>query len=294
MKSEDGWLLAGLAFLAALAWGKRSSAAPAPSPGGGAAPEPGHAPPDGGAAPRPEEGDEMTGPRSVYERFRDIFDRYPGPMPIGALAWIAWSESRGEERAAARGNIPASGVEPRNAFVEGGILQERIAKSEDDYPHKFDFHPLTAEGAIYGRQKATDYERRGLNTILTAGGYPKIEVGTVPDAVVAFSLPHSIGTGAFRRVLALAGPAAGRTLSQALKAWSDSSTADANDPAYGSQTGVKVRARVVKALGLPRKADAVVPLPARLAPMAERGSLVPPVPVGLYATVKALVPAAGR
>lgn len=285
MKKGDGWLWAALAVIGALAYSRRASAAPTgPAvslpPGGGGTAEP----------PREPEGGPMTSAADVFNRYRDLFMRYPGPMPIGVLAQIAWSESRGDPNAAARGNIPSTWVEPRRPFVEGGILQEAIDKSGDDYPTRYDFNPLSPEGAIYGRQKSIDYERRGLNTILSAGGYPKIETGSVPDAVIAMTLPHSIGAGAFRKVLSLAGPSRGRGLGVALAEWTNTPESNTTHPEYGSQTGVKVRQRVVKALGLPRAGGRVHPLPARLAPVAERSETVPACPAGLYERVKAMVP----
>lgn len=279
-----------LGLLGLLGYSRRASAAPT-RPAESLPPERGRAaePPRETTSTTPE-AERMTSAADVLNRYRDIFLRYPGPMPIGVLAQIAWSESRGDPNAAARGNIPSTWVEPRHPFVEGGILQEAIDKSEDDYPHRYDANPLSPEGAVYVRQKSIDYERRGLNTILSAGGYPKIESGSVPDAVIAMALPHSIGTRAFRKVLSLAGPSNGRGLGVALAEWTNTPGSNTTHPEYGSQTGVKVRSRVVKALQLPRAGDRIHPLPSRLATVAERGENVPACPAGLYERVKAMVP----
>lgn len=271
---------------------RRASAAPSPRntlPRGA----------DGSAETRREPATTEAGPMQnaaeVFNRWRDAFLRYSTPVPPGALAYLAYHESRGVPGSVNRGNHSRDGDEPGrriSPFVEAGILHEAVYKNGNDGPTKKNFDPLDPVSAIYGRQAIVADQIRGMNTILSAKGYSTIANSRSTDAVAAMMVPHFVGQREFRALLEKVGPSNGRGLCQAIGEWAATPESYANDPAYGTQTGTQMRTRMDKACAIFRHGENIHDTPDdRLASMAAkpRGPEVRAKPAGLYERVRRML-----
>lgn len=249
------FVLVAVALAAALVWSATATAAP--------------------RAPRDDDPDD-DGPDPeplslAAARVKAEAETIPGPFPVGALLKVIKGESGFKV-----GIVAADKVTGASELGLTQLVVEHAADGSPDTSSRSgaigaDVDPLTMRGAIWGAQWVYSKAKANFAADMRLNGITVPPDTDVPSWVSTMHAQHSIGRGAFRKLMEGAAAAGKRTIPQVFDYWCDVKM----PPKIGRMTGVLIRTRLKRMRKLPAEAATYAPLPDRIADLPARPDGIP-------------------
>lgn len=213
----------------------------------------------------------MTVTDRIDHFFGPVLAACPSPMPEGAMREIIRHESAGlPERVVADEVDGGSELGGNQLYVQHRPDATPVLSSHDGAIGA-DVDPLDPLGSVFGAQWVYQKAKIGFAQDIAARKLIVPSDADVGAWIAIMQVQHSLGAGAFRRLMTLG---AARALKHPIVIlWHFAQTE--MPPKIGRMTPKLVRRRIFDLLDLPSQAAKVKPLPATILPLGSRPAAVP-------------------